>query len=49
MNKKIGIESDKLDTGLLLKTTTAEGATAHLDCMIFWQVVDTELAARTAV
>ena len=37
------------ESGLFLKTTTVEGASVHLDCMIFWQVIDTELAARTAI
>jgi hypothetical protein len=43
------MENDQIDGGLFLKTTTSEGATVHLDCMIFWSVTDTELAARTAI
>jgi hypothetical protein len=43
------IQQTEAHPALYLKTTTSEGASVHLDCMVFWQITDTELAARTAI
>jgi len=32
-----------------LKTTTSEGSTVTLDVMIFWKILSSELASRTAM
>lgn len=32
-----------------LRTTTAEGASINMDAMVFWLILDTELAAKTAM
>jgi len=38
-----------MDPSHYLETSTIEGASVHLDVMIFWRIVDTELSALTAM
>lgn len=37
------------DSTEYLKTTTSEGSSVSLDAMVFWKIVDTKLAAETAM
>ena len=37
------------DPSVYLHTTTAEGSTVTLDAMLFWKIIDTEVAAKTAM
>lgn len=46
LNDRKDVNKFKIDDSLHLKTTTCEGATVYLDCMIFWMIVDTDLASR---
>lgn len=43
------VHSNQIDPAEHLTTTTAEGATITIDAMIFWKILDTELASKTAM
>ena len=49
-NLKIQTKTFELDDpSVYLHTTTAEGSTVTLDAMLFWKIVDTEIASKNAM
>lgn len=43
------VHGNVIDPSEHLTTTTAEGANIILDAMIFWKIIDTELASKSAM